>query len=183
MNKYERWYDNITSRAKSKPDSNVTFEKHHIVPRSLGGTNDSTNIAWLTPREHYICHLLLVKMNTGTAKNKMWWALHKMIYASNQYQFRYVPTSRRFAQLKEAFYLRLRVPRIITQEHKNNIAEANRKRLKGTKFSDDVKQKMSISRNGQMWITNGIDSKIIKAESEMLQGWRRGRTFNRYACK
>ena len=179
MNKYQRWYDSITTRAKSKPGT-TPIEKHHIVPKALGGTNDPSNLAWLTPREHYICHVLLVKMHTGDAKRRMWWALHRMLYTNNPYQFRYIPSSRRFEQLREAFYQRLRKPRLITEEHKINIANANRKRLKGTAFSDEQKKKMSIAHNGQMWITNGVESKIIKTESEMLPGWRRGRTFNRY---
>ena len=37
-------------------------EKHHIIPRCLGGTNDTTNIAVLTPEEHFLAHQLLVKI-------------------------------------------------------------------------------------------------------------------------
>lgn len=37
-------------------------EKHHIIPRCLGGTNDATNIAVLTPEEHFLAHQLLVKI-------------------------------------------------------------------------------------------------------------------------
>ena len=76
--------DSITTRAKSKPGT-TPIEKHHIVPKALGGTNDPSNLAWLTPREHYICHVLLVKMHTGDAKRRMWWALHRMLYTNNPY--------------------------------------------------------------------------------------------------
>jgi len=37
-------------------------EKHHIIPKSLGGTNDDSNLVWLTAAEHLKAHLLLVKM-------------------------------------------------------------------------------------------------------------------------
>lgn len=37
-------------------------EIHHIVPRCLGGTNEENNLVSLTPEEHYLCHLLLVKI-------------------------------------------------------------------------------------------------------------------------
>lgn len=33
--------------------------KHHIVPRYLGGTDDSTNLVELTPEEHAEAHLIL----------------------------------------------------------------------------------------------------------------------------
>lgn len=42
------------------------YEKHHIIPRSMGGNNDPNNIIKLSLREHYIAHLLLLK----TFKNK-----------------------------------------------------------------------------------------------------------------
>jgi hypothetical protein len=40
-------------------------ESHHIVPRCMRGTDNPTNLVDLTPEEHYICHLLLVKINPG----------------------------------------------------------------------------------------------------------------------
>lgn len=38
------------------------LEKHHIIPRCMGGTDDKNNIVLLTGRAHYIAHLLLIKM-------------------------------------------------------------------------------------------------------------------------
>lgn len=37
----------------------VGYEKHHILPRSLGGSDDETNLVYLTYREHYIAHRML----------------------------------------------------------------------------------------------------------------------------
>ena len=39
-------------------------EAHHIVPRSIAPdcAKDSNNLVYLTPKEHYVCHLLLTKM-------------------------------------------------------------------------------------------------------------------------
>lgn len=44
------------------------FEKHHIVPRSLGGSDDPSNIINLIPEDHFFSHLLLAKIHGG----KMW---------------------------------------------------------------------------------------------------------------
>lgn len=38
------------------------YENHHIIPRSLNGSNSSENLVLLTAREHFICHWLLVKI-------------------------------------------------------------------------------------------------------------------------
>jgi hypothetical protein len=47
------------SKKREKP---IVSEAHHIIPKSLGGTNDISNIAHLTPREHFIAHAMLTKM-------------------------------------------------------------------------------------------------------------------------
>lgn len=42
-------------------------ERHHIIPKSIGGTNDTSNIAILTYREHFIAHWLLTKFQKEIA--------------------------------------------------------------------------------------------------------------------
>lgn len=63
QNKYTSIYYAIINRAKSRDLSkDVYTEKHHIIPRSLGGSNSKNNLVNLTAREHRLCHLLLPKM-------------------------------------------------------------------------------------------------------------------------
>ena len=54
------------------------FENHHIIPRSLGGTNEKENLVLLTPKEHFIAHLLLTKIYSGINKSKMCFALWRL---------------------------------------------------------------------------------------------------------
>jgi hypothetical protein len=70
LNKYTKWYYNIIN---SRRDNLVEgySERHHIIPKSLGGTNHTTNLVALTAREHYLCHLLLTRMTNGTDHTKM----------------------------------------------------------------------------------------------------------------
>ena len=42
------------------------MEKHHIIPKCLGGSNDRKNLVYLTPIEHYIAHRLLANMHPGS---------------------------------------------------------------------------------------------------------------------
>ena len=58
---YEKHYNLLIERAKTRVIKGYT-EKHHIIPKCMGGTDDASNISILTPEEHYIAHLLLVKM-------------------------------------------------------------------------------------------------------------------------
>lgn len=37
-------------------------EKHHIIPRCLGGSDESTNLIALTPEKHLLAHYILAKL-------------------------------------------------------------------------------------------------------------------------
>ena len=63
-------------------------ERHHIIPQSLGGSNDKSNLVYLSCREHFLCHWLLVKMTEGEYYHKMVYALMGM-RAENEHQERY----------------------------------------------------------------------------------------------
>lgn len=53
----------------------IYTEKHHIIPKSLGGSNRSENIVRLTPREHFVAHKILAKIHKTRG---MWFALVTM---------------------------------------------------------------------------------------------------------
>jgi hypothetical protein len=63
-------------------------ERHHIIPQSLGGNNDKSNLVYLSCREHFLCHWLLVKMTEGEYYHKMVYALMGM-RAENKHHERY----------------------------------------------------------------------------------------------
>ena len=73
FNKYRNWYNKIIEYRQNNPLIYGYKEKHHIIPKSLGGSNDKSNLIYLTAKEHYICHLLLVEIyrNDKIAFNKM----------------------------------------------------------------------------------------------------------------
>ena len=48
---YRKIYADIIRRAKERPKPNCYTERHHIVPKSLGGSNEKDNIVILTARE------------------------------------------------------------------------------------------------------------------------------------
>lgn len=56
---YQRIYNQIIERAKTRPRFEGYAEMHHVIPKCMGGTNDKDNIVRLTAREHYVCHILL----------------------------------------------------------------------------------------------------------------------------
>jgi len=103
MNKYEKWYNSIITIAKNRITEGY-IEKHHVIPKSLGGSNDKENLVDLTAREHFICHWLLVKIHSGEAKSKMIYALNGM-KRNGKFTQRYETkiTSRVYENLKKEF--------------------------------------------------------------------------------
>lgn len=105
---YTKCYREIVENAKlqtvARKHSNNYFENHHILPKSLGGSNDKSNLVLLTPREHFICHWLLVKMyNKGTNERmKMLCALWRMRSNPTVSNERYV-NSRAYEKLRIEF--------------------------------------------------------------------------------
>lgn len=61
---YNNIYTNLINCASQRQtQKECYYEKHHIIPRCLGGEDIKENIVCLTAREHYIAHQLLVKMH------------------------------------------------------------------------------------------------------------------------
>jgi hypothetical protein len=101
QNKYTKWYNNIILQSQKRIAISSHTEKHHIIPRSLGGNNSKKNIAVLTPKEHFLCHLLLTKMVAGQAQFKMLKALTMMMGVKNIGKGRYIANSRWYAYARE----------------------------------------------------------------------------------
>lgn len=66
---YARIYrEFISDRMAKQPEAPTYFERHHILPRSLGGGNEPENLIKLTAEDHIHAHILLAKIHGG----KMW---------------------------------------------------------------------------------------------------------------
>jgi hypothetical protein len=149
MNKYKQWYTNITERAKNRHLDSYT-ESHHIVPRSLGGSDEADNLVNLTAREHFVCHWLLVKMTTGQEHHKMLNAL-RMMRAENPNQQRYTTkiTARVYESIKTEYSI-LQSERVRgdknpmygkkrTQKMNDAVSQANKGRIPSKEQIDNLK--------------------------------------------
>ena len=94
-NKYYIWYVNLVSKALvNNNNTKHKFEKHHIIPKSfkdidISVINSKFNFVNLTPKEHFIAHLLLTKVFVSPIHSKkMNWAFFQL-KLSNKYQQRY----------------------------------------------------------------------------------------------
>lgn len=87
-NIYTKEYYKIIENNKLTVKGNGYVEKHHIIPRSLGGGNKKENIVFLPASVHFRCHQLLVEMTTDTNNGKMWNALWRMMNKQSRNQNR-----------------------------------------------------------------------------------------------
>ncbi len=80
-NDYTKEYYRLIEEAQEsnyqRDKYNFSFEDHHIIPSTLGGTKSKENMVILPLEKHYICHSLLINMTEGDARFKMLhaWAL------------------------------------------------------------------------------------------------------------
>lgn len=61
-NSYKELIEFAKSQNRSKKDNNY-YEKHHIIPKCMGGNNDKDNLVLLTLGEHVQAHYLLALEN------------------------------------------------------------------------------------------------------------------------
>jgi len=95
---YEKIYKNIISKAQSRDKLDGYIERHHIIPRSFGGSDDAINIVALTAREHFLAHFCLWKFSSGDNRRKMAFAFRAM--RMDQYNSRYI-NSKLYAKLRQ----------------------------------------------------------------------------------
>lgn len=62
---YSKIYDKLIQRGKNRVLSGYV-ERHHIIPRCMGGSDDVSNLVALTPEEHFVAHLLLLKIHKNS---------------------------------------------------------------------------------------------------------------------
>lgn len=176
MNKYKNWYNQIIASGKSSRLPG--YERHHILPKSLGGTDDKLNLIYITTREHFVCHWLLTKIYpTGEEHWKMLNAL-RMMRAGNPNQARYNTkiTSRVYAKLKEE-YSRLQSERV----SKENNPMFGDKFFRSEEGKQKQRQAVTGDKNGakQSQARKKItESKLGKTRDPFNDKWKQNLSMN-----
>jgi len=135
---YKRIYDNIVDNAKNRILEGY-LEAHHIIPKSMGGTNDNENLVKLTAREHYIAHWLLYKIHKN---DKMAFAFHMMsnrLGGSRQNSIKYEIARKAFSK----HISKLNKGKTLSESHKRKISESklgSKNPMYGKTHSDDHKE-------------------------------------------
>lgn len=127
------------------------FEKHHIIPKCLGGSDKNSNFVLFTPREHVIAHRLLWKANPYNYS--LMWAYTRTVNSHKG-----ILTSREVENAKIA-KAKVMSERVVSDETKEKIRqtltghkrteesiEKGRQKMLGREVSEETKSKISAKR-------------------------------------
>ena len=146
-NKYTKLYFKILNKSTLSSNS----EKHHVIPKSLGGHNNFMNLRRISTREHFICHYLLTKMIPTNTQD-----YYKMVKA--------------FMMMKMG----------VEGDHQRyfNSHLYKSKRIEFGKAQSYYQQGNKHSQYGSKWMYLEDESKKVKAEEvnkHLEMGWEFGR--------
>lgn len=177
---YSKHYNTLIERAKTRLLESYS-ERHHIIPRCMGGSDEQNNIVRLTAEEHYVAHQLLIKIYPNNFK--LIYAAHKMtsdphghrvnnkLYGWLRQKANAIPVSKEtrrkmsIARKKRVHTAESNVKRakalkgrIITTEHRMRISES----LSGYKHSEEHRRNNSEAQKGKTSSRKGIKQSTIE---------------------
>jgi hypothetical protein len=139
---YQRIYNQLVKRAQNRILEGYK-EKHHIIPKCLGGSNNKENLVELTAREHFLCHILLCEIYPKESKLKYaLWCMangkHKSINSD------FTPSSRLYERTRLNF-IKIHTGFKFTDEMRSKTGMKL-----GFNYSQESKDKMKESKLGRV---------------------------------
>ncbi len=201
--KYSTWYFQIVESARGRTADPLLHEKHHILPKSMGGNLAASNLVALTFREHFICHWLLTKMcDNPKHRQKMHYAFWRVSvkrnymssvgYAAARSRIREIQSGMKrspesVAKMKESLRRKFAEDpdyrQRVASSTKSAMARSDVKaKITGPK-SDAHKKALSEAarkRPAMIWVINTSTSETtkIQATKAIPDGWVRGRSLS-----
>jgi hypothetical protein len=126
---YEWHYTKLIETRKDRPrEKTKYYEKHHILPRSMGGGNEISNLIFLTAREHFLAHWLLWKIHRN---REMATAFFTMCFLRSSNQDRIKIGSRIYEEAKEA-------------RHAVGMSESSKRKCRDSRVPHEIRWRMSL---------------------------------------
>lgn len=120
---YNEFIQNILNTRGRFNCGNEYHERHHIVPRCMGGTNNEENLIDLFAREHFIAHKLLAEENLDNKSLVFAWTC--MAFPNNGVQKRYELTPEEYEEARKAISKAMS-GRCVSEETKKKISDAKK---------------------------------------------------------
>lgn len=161
---YKKIYKQLVERCKlrglDKEALEGYYEKHHILPRCLGGGDEHDNLVLLTSREHVLAHRLLWKANPEN--NSLMWA-----YVMTRRFRKDVPQTERTNKTVAAGLNRFLTKQVFSEEALLRIGAASKGRIK----SPETKAKWRAKNIGKRR-SDEFRSNLSKTKKDLYaSGW------------
>ena len=100
--RYDDYIKRILNSRDNIKNEDEYQEKHHIIPKSLGGTDDKDNLIYLYAEEHYYAHKLLKQENPDNGPLRIAWAMMSFSTSNGKMNRKYRISAEEYAEAKKA---------------------------------------------------------------------------------
>ena len=171
---YKRIYNELITNRQNNPLPKETYtEKHHIIPKSHGGSNDKDNLVALSAREHFIAHWLLWRIHRDKSMSNAFYS-----FKMDRYGNRYI-NSYGFEEARKAKSAIMSNTQL--GEHNHMYGRTGDKHhMYGKKWSEDSKEALSIKASNRSSETlirmreSQLGKKASKETKDKLKAMRAG---------
>jgi hypothetical protein len=183
---YKKHYELLISTRKSLGRIKKKFDglhNHHIIPKSLGGDKSKSNLVLLTPKEHFIAHLLLLMVYKNSDDYNSY---RKMSYAfwnmCGRNKLKSINSKSYQMAIEEKKMLSVWVKKenkekFISSHELEKYISAGWERGRKS-FSDLTINKIRETKSGYVWISKDDFQKTVskeEVENYVYEKWKIGR--------
>lgn len=158
---YEKLVTTRKSRGLDKKKLDGYFEKHHILPKCLGGDNNPSNLVLLTSKEHILAHRLLAKIYPDNLK---------IIQSTSAILMK------NLGRRKEGTKLSTRTIVSIREDYSKHIKELSLRQINKV-VSEEIRNKISFSNKGKV-TSEETKSKLKKTRRHYIVQDEDGNIYN-----
>ena len=159
---YEEFINNIIETRGRFACGNEYHERHHIMPKCIGGTDDEDNLIDLFAREHFEAHRLLALENLDV--KGLVYAWHRMSCGGNDKMDSYKLTPEEYEEMKKVYSETRRKEATGVKQSPETI-EKRVSKLRGKSRPEHVKQILREINTGRI-----VSEETRKKISEALIG-------------
>ena len=157
---YNKIYNNIIERAKQRQIKNPLNgykEIHHVIPRSIGGSNEPINLVELTLKEHFLCHELLVYIypNNKEVVYALWMMTTTTIASKynvsnrNKNEQQINISASQYERIK-LLYIKFKSQKRYSIQERKNVSDGTKNAMQDI----EIRKKCGIKNKGSKWYYN-----------------------------